>query len=358
VNKLHRLWLLPLCALMATGCTPRQELSEMTLPIMTACNLNEEQMELTILSFSPGEDDQQPPQVTTFSGVTLSEKLQTQGSAAGGWAAGLSSLLLVGQPLAEQGVLDSLDLFLRDPRIRSSQPVALTQGDPAEFLQALADSEGGNGGELTERYDDTMRQSAYASNTLYRFIRESTGPGGNSFLPILDVDDQGRLQFVGTGLFHQGVLVETLSAEEAWQLHLLRQSGVSGIVPFTCQGINASAYVKGRRSVKVDRDEQGRLVFTLQLRLQASLMELDQPITQQEPSDEALSTAIDEALYARLRALTDRLQASGIDGYDLTDIAVARYGASLGDPSNPEWFRQATVNLALSTQITGRGQLQ
>ncbi len=142
---------------------------------------------------------------------------------------GQLGIAFLGTSLARAGVLHALDTLLRSPQVAENLPIAVVEGRADAFLQA------GTQQQVAWRarsFVTTPR--AYLStlpNPLWQFMAQSLDLAGATYAPVLaSTPGAERLRYVGTAVFLQGRMVDTLSPKESTALAwIIKRSGFGGV---------------------------------------------------------------------------------------------------------------------------------
>lgn len=232
--------ILPMCLLagMLCGCSQRlglpraREMSEMALLRTMAVDFDH-QLVLTVSTGrrASGQDtpDQAPTVIsanhTSLSGAALEIQAQADSSVFYGYV----DQLLLGETLAEQGVMPVLDYFVRDVELGMGAQVWLTLGQAKPIVtgEKKQDDEG-----VDTRLSSLQNDSDMGAAGLTRTVGELTSDileDGASYVPALLQTDSGLLQS-GYGILRGDTLIGWFTGEQAKGLELLENHAGADVV--------------------------------------------------------------------------------------------------------------------------------
>lgn len=142
---------------------------------------------------------------------------------------GQLGIAFLGTSLARAGVLHALDALLRSPQVAENLPIAVVEGRADAFLQ------GGTQQPVAWRVRSFVTTPrAYLSalpNPLWHFMAQSLDLAGAAYAPVFATAPGAEgLRYVGTAVFLQGRMVDTLSPKESTALAwLIKREGFGGV---------------------------------------------------------------------------------------------------------------------------------
>lgn len=144
-----------------------------------------------------------------------------------------NQVLLMGSALAEQGIKDRIDLFIRDREARMEVLVMVTDGRADEVLSAKLDQEKISGVFLAREMQDLYAASPCYKVRMLDFASRLRDGTISPVAPIVsekEKDDKQELQIDGMAVFKDGKMIGRLSNDEAsgyvWAMGDVEQGGV------------------------------------------------------------------------------------------------------------------------------------
>ncbi|MGI6150343.1 MAG: Ger(x)C family spore germination protein [Christensenellales bacterium] len=144
-----------------------------------------------------------------------------------------NQVILIGSALAEEGIADKIDLFVRDLEGRMEVPILIVDGDAEELLSVEMDQNKISGlflADVLERQASTsieyrIRLLDFAS----RLLDESSSPIA-SMAEIVEEEGQDIIKITGMAVFQDGKMIGRLTNEETlgyiWAMGEVKNSGV------------------------------------------------------------------------------------------------------------------------------------
>lgn len=126
--------------------------------------------------------------------------------------------LLLGRELAEEGVEDKLDAFLRDQEARLEVPVAVVDGKAEDVLTAKLKEEDISAMYLSKMMEDLQKISPEYRVRLLDFLARLLTKTDCPVVPLIAVEEKNgnqELRLKGLAVFREGKMVGHLSNQEA-----------------------------------------------------------------------------------------------------------------------------------------------
>lgn len=131
---------------------------------------------------------------------------------------------IVGQPLAQEDFIKSLDIIRRDQMFRLNSYLFITKNKPTEVLDTSTLYEDLVATELSSSFEQTNYTTEFAPITLREFYKFIEGPIENAYVPLIllnEVNGQTVTEIEGTAVIKEGKLVGELSRNETAGLNIL-----------------------------------------------------------------------------------------------------------------------------------------
>jgi spore germination protein len=216
------------------------------LSTLTACGAQiiDELGLVDVIAYDVSDDEQEPLQVTInyptitqdgeFDNKTLStnaksskdSRMKFQNETNLHLVSGQVGVALFGEELAEKGLNDILDTFMRDPSIGARVMLAIGEGKAKDLLMHK------QGGVVSATYIRTFLEhiSERKESTVYnmfQFVRDMHDEGSDSVIPYFSMEDK-KIKLNGYALFKGDRYVKKLSNDESRILFLLRKDVPKG----------------------------------------------------------------------------------------------------------------------------------
>ena len=222
--------------------------------------------------------------------------------------------LLLGQPLAEQGISAVLEYVLRDVEMRLDTRVYLTrEGQAGQAVAAAAQN-----GSAADRLEAMEENAGLLPHTMPRTVEqvlEDLARSGSSFVPAVTAD--GELAADGYGVFKEGALVGWARGEAAYGVNLLLEQVEADVVEVVrSDGTTAAVRVVGAvTSVRPVWRNEELTGLEIACRVQANL------IQGEAENLEELEQALARIEAARIRQALNVSQALEADYLQLEQAA-------------------------------------
>lgn len=354
--KWRKLPLLLLPVLLLTGCQglpePR-EMGDMALLRTMGVDRGTDGPALTV-STGPRakglEGDSQPALLLSAQAPTLSGgALAIQGQSDSFVFFGYVDQLLLGQALAEEDVLPTLDWFARDIELSLNAQLWLIRDTTAQKAVESGEEQGVEDRLATLRTDGRLGVGGIprTAGEVYADLLEQ----GASYAPALVLGREGAqasLVAGGYGIFRQNRLMGVLEGDEATGLELLVGKPSADVLSATIGG--HSVVVRVYRAVTTSRfSGEGRL--KLKCRLWARLAEYDRPLSEEERA--ALEEQIRRREEGRMVKALAQLQQWQADCLGLGPKAGLSAPAQWAGLKRdwPEIFARQSPNLTVQVEV-------
>lgn len=237
--------LLPVLMMLLSGCWDNHELD--TLFIVTGIALDKandpEQLDISLqigktksnVSNSDKSNPQQDPtiQLKTTAYTMMEGLMEFNRDSSRTLLLQHNQVLLLGSALAEQGIKDHIDLFLRDHEARMEVLVMIADGRADEVLSAKLDQEKFSGMFLAHEMQDLYAVSPYYRIRMLDFVsrlRDGTTSPVAPIVAVVETDNKQGIKFNGFAVFKDGKMIGRLNNDEVlgyiWAMGNVEQCGV------------------------------------------------------------------------------------------------------------------------------------
>lgn len=129
-----------------------------------------------------------------------------------------NQVILIGSELAEKGIIDAIDLFVRDQEARLEVPIVVVDGEAGEALAVEMPQKKISGEFLGRMLERQSTVSILYRTRLIDFTASLLEQSSSSVVPMVEVveeDGEKLLKLTGMAVFKEGRMIGTLSNEEA-----------------------------------------------------------------------------------------------------------------------------------------------
>ncbi|MEA4846966.1 MAG: Ger(x)C family spore germination protein [Clostridiaceae bacterium] len=245
IRRITAAFMLPALMLLLSGCWDNQELD--ALFIVTGVALDKAhdpgQMDITVQigktksnSAEPGKSDSQRNStilLKTTNSTMMEGLMELNRDSSRDLLLQHNQVLLLGSALAEQGIEDRIDLFLRDQETRMEVLVMVAGGRGEKVLSAKLDQEEISGMYLARAMQDMYSVSPYYKVRILDFVSRLREATFSPVAPIADLnekDGKQELRIEGLAVFKEDKMIGRLSNSEVlgsiWAMGDVERCGV------------------------------------------------------------------------------------------------------------------------------------
>ncbi|MET3287443.1 UNVERIFIED_CONTAM: spore germination protein KC [Brevibacillus sp. OAP136] len=353
---------LPLFVL--TGCWSSVELNDRSFARMMLIDKAKEGIELTLAfplpnrlipgqSGGTGEQTGKPYTFISKKGRDIGEAYRKiQADLSRSITFGQTSVIVLGNGLAKEGMMQVLDFLQREPRIHINASIYLTPGKAQELMVVPS---------IFERFPvDILVDYSKAHVTLNTTVKDCLVAfyhGGDIILPSLTFETktlptemENPQKWMGTGgagIFRQGKLVASLSTYEMrgamWVMGQMRNAEVS--VKSSTDGKYVDYMVNQTRTKITPSISGDQVMIKIKVEADASLITSDSDVDLLDPAQQhKLEQGISDLVEKRMAKAVERAKASGAD--------VFRFGEYIDWYEPRQWRRIAPQWRELYRKVT------
>jgi spore germination protein len=163
---------------------------------------------------------------------------------------GSLDLAFFGKDIAREGIIQVLDVFLRDPSVGSRVQLAVVDGKVSDIFKGKY-GDRGNAAYLTQLIEHNMTGQNLPLTNLHRFLAEFYQEGKDPYLPLLKKIKPHLVSITGIALFKDEKVVDFLSENKMFYFKLLVDKHTKGSVKVknkygdsTIQSISSKTKIK------------------------------------------------------------------------------------------------------------------
>lgn len=272
MKRLRFLFLLLLCVILITGCVRKRVIDDVNIAVGMGIDKSNGQLNGSILI--PVFKADRAVENFTFTAkgeVTrdLISKMQTKASQP--IVGGSLDVVLIGEKMAREGILQVLDVFLREPTIGAGLYLAVVDGSPEEIFKGDY-GDRGNAQYLRQLMEHNMEGGNLPLSNLHRFLFDYYQKGKDAYLPLLKKTDPKLVNIIGIALFKGDKVVDTLHEEEMFYFKLLVDPKGEGAIKVKKKhGASFVKSLKSQHKMKLIRREPYE--FAIDIKIKGSLIE-------------------------------------------------------------------------------------
>lgn len=365
---------LTLVALLS-GCWDDRQLDEMS--IITGVALDEtddsDQMDITLqiggtkpTSSGSGEADSQADSIIllkTVSNTMMGGMMELNRDSSRKLLLHHNQVLLLGSPLAEQGVQKRIDLFMRDQQARMEVPVVVVEGRAEEALSAKLDQDKISGIFLSRMLDDLAAVSSEYRVRMLDFASRILDKTSSPVTPIIKVaekDGKQEIKLAGMAVFKRDRMTGQLSNDETmgyiWSMGNVKQCGAVAETDLG-KAVFHIAQLSCKRKVSLRKD--GGVRVTLSAEATVSVSELS-GFGEMSP-DQLLPYLIEMAKEEIRRKITGSFEAARRLNADIYGFGTSVHQKYPGkwESMKDQWdeiFQDIELNVEVEVHLPATGQ--
>ncbi|MGG3471351.1 Ger(x)C family spore germination protein [Neobacillus pocheonensis] len=224
---------------------------------------------------------------------------------------GSLKVVLFGNRLAkENGILDLIDSFQRDPSIGAGLYLATTKGEAKGILEGQYGKRG-NAIYLSNLIRHNMKNKDIPKTNLHRFLFDFNQVGKTPYLPQLNKLDKDQIEISGISFFRYGHVVDTIPASKMFYFKLLVDKYSRGTLTVVHKKERA-AIESIRSKYKMKLSSKKPLTVNVKLKVNAILNEYSgKRITPKEIKE--IEKLLEKKIEKECTELTKRFQSKSID---------------------------------------------
>ncbi len=349
-------WMLLCMALLCccTGCRDREENHDLTVVAgMAVDGKNGDYRLVTETLTAGGEQEGGKRLLTKSSGMTLNGALlETANLTAQQLYYTHAQTLVVSRDLAEESLEPLLQALERQNSFRLSLRLVVAQDAAADLLSLKEPQNNAASFQLRSMTDTSWHNATSPDTPLYRFLADAGEAGVQGILPLAGLRKEGEgeeqqqaLEILGTALFRDYTLVDTLNDRESQALLWMRESAHGGLL----EDENLALTVVGCRSRIHCAPEGARIRLTLELQA----MESGGSRKDLEQRAEALAEQ-------RCRQVLAQLQALNCDAIGLGKRLMQLYPEETGTVKSgwSQRFPDYPVEITVEAKLRDQGRIK
>jgi spore germination protein len=184
---------------------------------------------------------------------------------------GSLDIALFGEDVAREGILQILDLFLRDPSVGSRVHLAVVDGKAVDIFKGKY-GDRGNAAYLSQLIEHNMNEQNLPLSNLHRFLTAYYQKGQDPYLPMFRQISKNLVIIAGLALFKDEKVVDILSENKMFYFKLLVDSNTKGTVKVKDHhGESTVKSMNAKRKIKLTK--RNPYEFTINMKINGLLTE-------------------------------------------------------------------------------------
>ena len=359
--KIRILALLPLLMLLS-GCYDYKETDDMAIVSgLHVAQGGEKTYKLTFEIVGTKSEGGTKATVAVREGDTIAEAIDNATALSGKRLYfGHAQVLAVDFALAKEGIADILDYFTRQNDMRLTMNVMVTKDiEGADFFK-------GEDGEvrsfvIADMLSANEERAITPDTQLYTFVADSFERGKDSFLPVVNMGNNGNIKADSTALFEDARLTGQLDEDDTKYLMMLDNIGDrGGFILERDGGKPVSFEIRSRKAKIQPYFEGGRLVCDVELEAQFGILELTgtRGILGREKLDE-IENELEKYVTQQLHSTLDEMSRNNTADPLGIERSLIRKQPELKDflgGSFPQLYKDAHFNVTTKISVIDSGR--
>lgn len=351
------------CMVICAGCWNRRELNELGIQVGTAIDKVGDQYQVAVQVVVPGEvtprlsSGRAPVTLYKATAPTIFEAFRklTETSPRKIYSAHIRTLV-IGEPLAREGIANVLDLLSRNPEARTDYYVVVSRGIPAEdTLKVLTSLEKIPAHNLFYSIDTSSKVwSPTTAITMDEIIDQMVSEGTNLVLPgvrrigntkkgeqksnVEEIEPSSHLRTTGLAMFKKDKLIGWLNEDEGRGYNYIRNNVKSSVGHLDCPdgGKIALETLRSDTTMK-GQMVKGEPVIHIKINNQSNIGEVECKIDITDPNT---ISWIEQQVQERIKQLMQKVIAKVQNNYH---VDIFGFGQAIYKSDPKAWKRIKAV---------------
>lgn len=361
--------------LLLTGCWNNQEIDNEALVHGVGMNKSGDEFIFNVEIIKPGTHFGQSPSEEQGAGEHIILDIESDSLLNGARELirkakrrlyfGHTRVWIIGEKMAKENSLRTLDVIRRDQMNRINSYVFITKNDPREILNTPTLYENLSAIEVVSALEQTKFISEYTPIKLYELFRLAEGPLKNAYVPMIKVtEDAGQMitELDGTAVIKNEKMVGRLTPDESMGLTWLLNQVEGGSITVGLDRNEKVALEITKSKTKIEPHLNGEnLNVGVTVNIEGTLGD---NITPHDPTEhwfkeieEKISNKVEHDIRSTLNKLQDDLKT------DITCIGIKTYRKYPKEWQNihSQWnevFSNASISLNVNVNFDHQGLIQ
>ncbi|MDO6654988.1 Ger(x)C family spore germination protein [Anaerobacillus sp. 1_MG-2023] len=312
--------LMLLCMLL-TGCVAEEIIDEVPILFIVGYDKGEEEKIKGTISLQTFDPNQEVETRSFEAEAYTSKGLRNQLSGLPKpISIGKMAVLLFSEDMAEEGIIDVLDSFLRDPAAGRLIYVGVVEGSAGELIKNEFQYLQGIGPFLQNLIKQSIEYGNMPQNNIHLFDYKYYGDGMDPVVPILK-KEKTEVKITGLALFEDEKMVGKLNLDEMFMFALINKSFSAGLYELELpDGEYANLQkIKSKVKYKVKNGNTNPSV-NISIKLNGNIVEYTGDKLSKETKQE-IAKALERKVKAHGDEMVKKFQELGIDPFSIGDHA-------------------------------------
>ena len=362
--------LLQLC-----GCWDSRDLDKLAFPLASAYDVHSpggadpsdppanpgyKVVDLTTLVPNLAPKTQNPVNIETLSGVTITDARQRRGLTDPDiYVTGLNKTIIIGEELARRGITPYMDSLLRGTTVTGTMYFTVAAGRGEDILKTPIKNYTNMGTYLVSLFDGVQQRTFIPAIRLWDFYAYMS-TGKNPVAPILERKED-RVIISGVAVFKKDRMVKKLTIEESHDLMLLRGLKGRSYLPFSKKqgGMyhRGAVLVKNTRKVQYYQNQQEHN-FIITIKLEGTLEEHSHQAPVTEKHLQEIEKTVEQQVRTQCETFINMMQEEiKVDCIDISKYALAKNRRALEkDIDKPEFIQDANIQVKVKVHLENTGE--
>ncbi|WP_066307869.1 Ger(x)C family spore germination protein [Bacillus sp. FJAT-29814] len=267
---------------------------------------------------------------------------------------GSLDIALFGEDVAREGLIKTLDVFLRDPSVGARVQLAVVDGQAIDIFKGKY-GDRGNAQYLTQLLEHNMEQQNLPLTNLHRFLAAFYQKGMDPYLPMLKKSSRNLVTISGLALFKDEKLVDILHENKMYYFKLLVDHHTLGVVKVKeahgestvkSMGLKKNIRLKGRNPY----------TFSIKIKLKGDLTEHQERILEKGEIRE-IENKLAQQISKECKMLVEDFQRKNIDPVGFGHFAKTRTRNFDYKKWNEE-YKNAKFEVSADVKLIGHGVVE
>ncbi|WML54469.1 Ger(x)C family spore germination protein [Neobacillus sp. PS3-12] len=234
---------------------------------------------------------------------------------------GSLDLAFFGKDVAHEGIIQVLDVFLRDPSVGSRVQLAVVDGKAIDIFKGKY-GDRGNAAYLTQLIEHNMTDQNLPLTNLHRFLAAFYQEGRDPYLPYLKKIKPYLVSITGIALFKNGEIVDLLSENKMFYFKLLVDKHTKGSVMVKDKS-GESTVQSITSKTKIRMINRNPYEFTVNIKINGLLTE-HQERTLKKDDIQKIEKQLEKQVNQECAKMIEQFQKKGIDPVGFGHFAKTR----------------------------------
>ena len=276
-----------------------------------------------------------------------------------------NQVLIFGRDLAERGLRNHIDFFIRDYEARMNVPLVIADGRGSELLAVEPDNAILSAEFISDLVSLQKKQGDCVDTRFFQFAQDLASWEKGTLVPIIGIDEQDdkkQLKIKGTAVMQKDTMVGELDAIAtrgvSWVLGTVKEGTVTVVTP---QGLVTVEITDAKVSREITFDQEGKMHVTIKIQ-QTGIIGHATGGTGNgyEQNIDEIQKAVEKEIEKEIRAGKEKLVACCCDAYGFGD-SLRRFQHKTWEEVQSRWediFETMVFHIEVHSNINNTGALE